>query len=171
MNDCKLKNNLNKCDNLSEFRSYEDNLYKLFIDTYINNEIKYNDIIVKMKYYPPEFDERSGFYHLIYENYDHTNDEMDRLPNLNRCEKVLWAKELLTECINKKCIRLLFWKNKRKGRNNVVIYCEDLEYVVILGERTGYYILVTAYPIEYENTKRKLLKEYNSYIKANNAIK
>ena len=42
-------------------------------------------------------------------------------------------------------------------------------YIVILTDRGEYYMFITAYYIETEHRKRKLLKEYEAYIKAKTA--
>ena len=42
-------------------------------------------------------------------------------------------------------------------------------YIVILTDRGEYYMFITDYYIETEHRKRKLLKEYETYIKAKTA--
>lgn len=160
---CKHPQEILQCQNYNEFAEYEDYIYETFHKKYILSQLIFNNKVIRPKYYPPEYNEKTFFYHLTCENYDHTNDEKDRIPNLRRYEKINWAYYILTVCLS--CSTLLIWENSRGTHKNVVLYCEDLEYVVILGVRKEYYLFITAYPIEYENAKKKLLKEYHEYIK------
>lgn len=153
------------CEDLGQYADYENQLYQLYLDLYINGGLSYNGNRIKMKYYPPEYNERTGFYHLICENYDHTGDENDRTPNLRRCEKIAWADEIIRKCAPALCGEIKIWENNRKGKKSLLLYCDDIRYLVVLGVRNGYYMLVSAYPVCYPNARRDLLKEYREYIK------
>ena len=156
------------CDDLSNYTQYENFLYSEFQKTYDSGDLYFKGIPVKMKYYPPEYTPKSGFYHLICENYDHTGDENDRSPNLLRCSHLLWARELIEYC-SESCESLYIWENERRGKKNILLYCPEVDYVVVLGKRKDYLLLITAYPIEYDNKRKDLIREYNEYVKTNNA--
>lgn len=64
---------------------------------------------------------------------------------------------------------ILIWKNVRGKDERTVLFNESENYIVILTDRGGYYMFITAYYIETEHRKRKLLKEYETYIKAKTA--
>ena len=59
--------------------------------------------------------------------------------------------------------------NTRKGKDRMLIYHEAEEYLVVLEIRQDYVLLWTAYPIERQHTKEKLLNEYEDYKKARTA--
>lgn len=167
MSECLLASESSKlvCENLAEYNEYESTLYQLFVDAYIKGGLEYNTTAVHVKYYPPTYDERSNFYHLICENYENDGDENSRKPNLERCQRILWPEEIIKNCTSRKCSRLLIWENIRKGKKNVLLYCQKLNYLVVLRAMKNYYLLVTAYPVEREHTRRKLIKEYTAYNK------
>lgn len=169
--DCQLNGTtaLIKCDSLSDFREYEDKLYRIFVSLYETNTIFFKGFRIFMKHYPPEYSEKSGLYHLIYENFQHTGDELDRLPSLRRCERITWARTIIDFC-PKRCDEILIWENIRKNKKNILLFCPAVNYLVVLGQRKDYLLLVTAYPVEHEHRKAQLLKEYDAYIeKTNNA--
>ena len=56
------------------------------------------------------------------------------------------------------------WKNKRKGKSRIVLWCTEIDYVVILDERADFLIFWTAYPVTYQHTREKLLKEYHEFL-------
>lgn len=152
-----------ECNDLTNYQQYEDGLFQIFMQLYESNTIVYKGQQVRMKHYPPDFGEKTGFYHLTCENYQHTDSEADRVPSLRRCERIKWPKELIENC-SENCSKILIWENIRHGKTNIILFCPELDYVVVLAKRNGYLLLTTAYPIDYENRKRDLIKEYNNYI-------
>jgi len=126
--------------------------------------------MAKMKHYPPCFDERSGFYHLIYENYQNSENENDRMPNLERAKCIEWPSYIINNCVKTMtlCSDVLVWENERKTNRNVLLFCQKNDYLVVLGKRKDYFLLITAYPVQ-SHTKRKLLKEYIEYKNAKSA--
>lgn len=157
---CKNKNNYNECNDWNKYRDYEDMLYQMFSEFYANSKLFYNGLEIKLKHYPPEYDERSCFYHLIYENYDEHKTEENRVPNPDRCKKLHWIKELICNCVVVPCEHILTWENTRHGKRNVLIYCSDLKYLIVLSKRKGYYLLTTAYPVNTKHREDSLLNEY-----------
>lgn len=93
------------------------------------------------------------------------NDEKSRIPDLRRYERIEWPFTIIHNCLNS-CNKILVWENKRKGKNRILIYCDEIRYLAVLDNRGSYYFFWTAYPIDYEHTRKKLLKEYNKYAKA-----
>ncbi len=169
MQDCKLLKDeyILPCDDYSQYKEYEDCVYAWFSSLYENGRITYDGKEVKMKHYPPSYDARSGFYHIICENYSHTGNEEDRKPNFERCKRIKWPKEIIEWCSNN-CEKVWIWENERHNKKNLLIYCPENDYLVVLGKRNNYYLLTTAYVVEYEHSKRTLIKEYNK-AKTNNA--
>ena len=153
-----------KCEDLNEYPYYEERLYQIFSECYEEGKLYYKDIPVKMKHYPPDYIPKTGFYHLICENYQHTGNEDDRSPNLSRCARIRWPKAIIQDCAQN-CLSLYIWENERRGKQNILLYCPEVDYVVVLGKRANYLLLITAYPVEYENKRRDLLKEYTDYCK------
>lgn len=160
---CKIEEESYPCTNLSAYRIYEDNLFVIFAELYIDGNLYFRGKPIKMKEFPPEYGEESGFYHLICENYDQTEGEQARKPSLQRCERIRWPHYVISNCVKNDCDDFLVWPNTRKGKKCIVLYCIQFEYVVILGIRNGYYLLTTAYPVDREHTRNKLLKEYRKY--------
>lgn len=157
------------CKDLSQYNKYEDYIFNLYKTIYESHSITYNEKPVTMKHRPPNYDERSGFYHIVCENYKDTNDEQDRDPNLSRCERITWGAQIISKCAKKDidCNNLLVWENTRYSKCNILLFCPDINYLVVLGIRQDYYLLTTAYPVR-PHTREKLLKEYHKYI-ANDA--
>ena len=105
-------------------------------------------------------DKSATFWHII----SSSTDENNREPDLRRYERIAWPAFLLGYCKDY-CDDLLIWKNNRNGKTRVLLWCRDIDYVVILDEREKYCLFWTAYPIVYEHTRQKLFKEYSAYKK------
>lgn len=156
------------CNDFSKYKDYEKEIIEIYLDLYKKQPLLYGIIPVRMKHYPPEYGEMSGFNHLMYENYDHTDNETDRKPNLKRMEMVKWPKELIEYC-HSGCPDLLVWENVRHGKENIILYCDPYDYAVILGKRNGYLLLTTAYPVETDARREKMLKEYDAYMQTSHS--
>lgn len=166
---CKLleKDYLVECLDFSQYEKYETLIFDIYKNLYEDSSISYEGVQVKMKHYPPDYGVKTGFYHMICENYDHTGNEDDRKPNFRRCERIKWAKAFIEWC-SCNCDKIWIWENERHGKKNILIYCPEQNYLVVLAKRNGYYLLTTAYVVEYHNAKKDLIKEYENY-KTNNA--
>lgn len=162
MMNCTINEIRMPCENLAEYVAYEEGLYSVFEREY-KYLPQYEGFNVAMKHFPPTYDEKSGFYHLICENYQHTGNEEDRKPNFDRAEKILWSKFILKECVPRLCSDIKVWENTRHGKENILIFCTNVDYLIVLSKRRDYLLLTTAYPVEHKNRKKDLLKEYEAY--------
>lgn len=104
----------------------------------------------------PLYDGKTGaFWHITSQG----DIEEERIPNMRRCERIRWPKAFIEHADMVKA-----WRNTRSGEKNVCLWLEEENYLVVLGERPGYFLLRTAYFVEYEHTRRKLRKEYEAYM-------
>lgn len=146
------------------YEAYEDAVYALYEETFEKCHFDWLGKPISQKRYPM-FKNKSGtFWHIISSG----PEEISRLPDLRRYERVAWPAFILDYCKNN-CNQLLIWKNKRKGKTRILLWCQDIDYLVVLDERDKYCLFWTAYPVTYKHTKEKLLKEYNEYMKQNDA--
>lgn len=166
---CTLNEELYACKNLDDYIEYENELFDLFLKIYTNDQLYFKGMPIRLKYFPPEYSEKSSFYHLTCEDFEYSHQETERKPNFERMKRVTWPRKII-ECGNdEKCHHIKIWENSRGNHKNILILCDDLEYVVVLGKRNNYLLLITAYPLTRPHRKKTLLKEYENYINANNA--
>ena len=91
------------------------------------------------------------------------NREMD----LRRCERTPWPRPMIEHPADK---AVSVWKSERKKprgprQTRVLIWLENLDYIVVLAERPRQMILVTAYCTDVKSHKKKLRKERDEYYK------
>jgi hypothetical protein len=141
------------------WENYLEVLYSLFKDDFINNQPSFRGVVLGLKRYPLIKDKEATFWHIISEG----AEEIERLPDLRRCERIRWPKPVIKNCAD---IHIKLWENERKGEKRVCLWLEEEEYLVVLAERKEFYLLWTAYLVKEGHQKRKLEKEYCEWKKA-----
>jgi len=124
----------------------------------------------KYQGYPVTYDSKiddgkeAAFWHITCrENHKTGNREMD----LRRCKRIPWPRPMIEYSTD---TAISVWKNERKQprkprQTSVLIWLEELDYLVILRERPRVMVLVTAYCTDIESLKEKLRKERDAYYK------
>lgn len=87
-------------------------------------------------------------------------------PDLRRCERIPWPRPIIEHPTD---TALSIWKNERprkKGarQTRVLIWLEDLDYIVVLAEMRRVMVLVTAYCTDIKSQREKLRKEREHYL-------
>ena len=100
-----------------------------------------------------ENDKEMAFWHLIQRE---DRGVKDRLLELRRCERIPWPKPII-EHPSENCISV--WENSRKRQNRILLWLEELDYLVVLGKRPKEIVLITAYCTDVESQRRKLFRE------------
>lgn len=136
---------------------YLNRVYGYFRSDFISNKVSFNGLPVNLRRYPLVQNMESSFWHLVSEG----AQEEDRIPNIRRCERICWPRPIIE---NAEDARIKQWKNDRQGQSNICLWLEEQEYIVILGERSGYNLLLTAYTVTWGHTKRRFASEYEAYL-------
>ena len=91
-----------------------------------------------------------------------------RLPDAERSERISWPRPVVEHhpfceiCEYAQCTRPWVWRKNDKNKDRVKIYLPNQQYLVVLGERRDYWVLITAYYVNRQWSIDKLEKEYNS---------
>lgn len=106
----------------------------------------------------------AAFWHLISRDDPRTgNREMD----IRRCERVLWPRPIIEHLADN---AVSVWKVERKkadrkSQTRVLIWLENLDYLVVLAERPKAMVLITAYCTDIESQREKLRRERDEYFR------
>lgn len=138
-------------------------LYQIFHTDFIANKTQYSGTLVIVSKQKDEEKELT-FWHIT----TREDETCGRLPDYRRCERLPWLKPML-ESYNHPDI--LAWENTEgDGSLKVYVWLKEYDYIAIMKKtKNGQLILITAYWVEYENVKRKLMKKYNTRNKEANA--
>jgi len=86
----------------------------------------------------------------------------ERLPDLRRSERLLWIKPILE---NSGQPEVLDWDNNEGKKVKTYVWLKEYDFIVILKKlKNDRRLLITAYYIEYENTRQKFLKKFGDRI-------
>lgn len=138
---------------------YLHTIYKIFYKDFVKSTPKYRGIKLALKKHPMINGKEATFWHIISKG----RNENERIPDLRRCERIRWPRPIIE---NDKDPVLKVWQNRRKKDTRILLWFEDEDYLVILSERKGYLLLWTAYLVTQNHRKRKLQKEYETFLKA-----
>ncbi len=84
----------------------------------------------------------------------------DRVPDLRRCERIPWPRPIIEHPGDE---ALKVWRNRRTGETRVLLWLDELDYIVVLAEKARVMVLVTAYCTDRKHTRRKLKREWDEY--------
>ena len=144
------------------FKTYFTAVYNIFESHFIKNKTLFQGIHVTAQKHPEVDGIHRTFYHITHEG----EDEDNRTPDFDRMERIRFPNFMMNSCPNDE---LLIWKNQRGRDTRVLIFNETEGYLVVMTERKGFNLFWTAYYIQQNHSKKKLLKEYDAYIKAKTA--
>ena len=149
-----------------DWSSYEDQVYQVFLDSFVMARVMFQGLPVKAKYRQETHGKGYSFWHTISEAPDPKNrNEEDRIPDLRRCERIRWIAWVIDNAEND---GFVWWENRRKGEAHVVIWNREHDFAVVLAKRSGYYLLKTAYSDIRSHTKRKFEAEIAEWEKSIN---
>lgn len=145
-----------------DFHNYFNAVYAIFANDFIKTQPLYVGLKVAVRKYPEVDGLHRTFYHITHEG----EDEENRSPDIRRMERIRFPRFVIE---NEPHQEILVWKNTRGKDERIVLFNEAENYILILTKRKGFYMFITAYFIDTEHRKRKLLKEYETYKNAKTA--
>lgn len=138
---------------------YNSKTKEKFYDDFVNNKVYRNGKRITAGATNTEVEE--CYEHLT------TKGSMDnsvRLPDLRRLESIYILKEILTSENCSACEEYYVWEKKEKYLKEK-IFCPHTGYLIILSKRNYVYKFVSAYIIERQSKKQKLINEFLEFKK------
>lgn len=140
-----------------DFIGYIEAVYNYFKADFVDSSPVFQGTPFKLKRHPIEQNKEATFWHLTTTGKDEANREHD----LRRCERIRWPRAIIDHA--EQTLSIKIWEEKVKGDTRVLLWFENIDYLVVLSKRTGYYLLWTAYPLDYKHNRRKLNTRYEKY--------
>lgn len=157
-------------DSVPDLRSLKDDnfveiLYQQFLDDLVLRRLPWkNDGLQVSLRRHPEIDGRHAIFWRIVSG--GTGSEQSRSLEPGRCARLHWIR-IIVEIFNsefpeEKEIR--WWiDKKRTSKPRYVITRPEFDYIVVIEQRVGYALLVTAYYAEQEHRRKKLKREHDNF--------
>lgn len=143
-----------------DWQAYEAELFRIFIADLVNDGVQFDGLRVGCRRHPEAAGKWASFWHLVQEG----RIEEDRLPDLRRCERIRWVRWVIENAGADDGIDM--WQNNRGTEINTLLWFRE-EYLVVLGQRQGYWLLRTAYCTQKSGRIRQLRKERDAFHRAN----
>jgi hypothetical protein len=135
---------------------YEAELHRIFLAEIAGGGLQFRGIRVGSRRHPEAAGRWASFWHLVQEG--HVED--DRTPDLRRCERIPWVRWVIENAPTH--AEIDEWQNTRGTEVNTLLWYRE-EYLVILAQRQGYWLLKTAYCTEKSGRIRQLRKERDAF--------
>jgi len=139
-----------------DWNRYLDAIYACFKQDFIDSKPVFQGRKLGLKRYPLSHGKEATFWHMISEG----KNEDDRLPDFRRCERIRWPKPVIEHSTD---TGVKYWVSVKNRENRIHIWLEAEDYIVVLAERNGFLLPWTAFTVNREHTRRKLMKEYEAY--------
>ena len=143
-------------DHGRQWSLYVRALYDIFTTDFITGRPDFRGEPVALISRPLESGRHVTFWHITSDG----KTEEEREPDIRRCERIRWPKAIIEHCEDHS-IRV--WSEPRNKQIRVHLWLEQEDYVVVLGERKGYAVLVTTFLATEANYKRKLRSRYEKF--------
>ncbi|HZE73626.1 MAG TPA: hypothetical protein VE135_29285 [Pyrinomonadaceae bacterium] len=144
-----------------DWEKYVEVVYAKFVQDFMGQRLTFEGQRLTLRRHPIVRGKEASFWHLVSEG----DKEEDRLPDMDRCARIGWTRAIIDHAASN-CVKK--WENKRGGNTNICLWVEQEGYLVILGKRTGYTLLLTGYIVPPRRDK-KLRKEYEDFCSSQNS--
>lgn len=134
-----------------DWNSFIDEVYDIFLANLVHNKVLFQGLRVGVRRHPESRGKGYGFWHCVSEG----GLEDERAPDLERCKRIGWIRAII-ENGNKPEVE--HWTNQRGSETCHLLWYRE-EYLVVLAERDGFYLLKTAYLTDRSHTRRSLREE------------
>lgn len=135
-----------------DWAAYEAELNQVFMDEIVRAGLVFRGTAVHCRRHAEVAGRWASYWHLVQEG----RVEDDRTPDLRRCERLRWVPWLIQNAVAHPEIDE--WQNTRGTEVNTLLWYRE-EYLVILGQRNGYWLLRSAYCTEKSGRIAQLRKE------------
>ncbi|MDQ6739301.1 MAG: hypothetical protein M3021_02745, partial [Actinomycetota bacterium] len=145
---------------LVRLEDHEDNLdrhldavYGWFRQDFFDHQTLYQGMPCAVRATLAPEGREAGFWHLV------TSTDANGRRNLatNRLERIRWIRAVIESAGTD---RVASWRYQRNGEERVACALADFSYFIGLVNTGSLLILVTAFPVQQEHTRRKLRREY-----------
>ena len=135
-----------------------EEVYRTYLRSVAFGGLAFQNAAVRCQFRPESKGKHYAFWHMMQEGSGGRTEE-DRTPDLERCRRVRWISWVIQNAEHHPGIRV-FRQAPRWGEHPWALWLHEHDYVVILWERSDYFLLKTAfYPI-YDNKHDELERDW-----------
>lgn len=168
MSTCELLPDLVECTDFSKYAAYRDEIYQIFLDTFIRGSVIWENKVVAVNTAREDDGLLKGFTHITGRDY---SKNKKRYPDFRRSERINWIKPMIEDSLTvcPKCVSditcsgIKVWTKPYKNTTRTIFLSEEESYVVIIEKKKRFYFLITAFYIDDDNEMNDFLNSYEKY--------
>lgn len=135
---------------------YLEAAYQIFCADFLGVRPDFDGKRMGLKQHPIELGKEATFWHFVQSG----SIEADRLPEMRRFERIRWPRAVIDNHADGAIKR---WSEIRNGTENIHLWCDEAEYLVVLADRDEFVLPWTAYPVERQHQKNKLNQRWEDF--------
>lgn len=147
-------------DFVSRWNPYLEHVYQRYLDSVANGQLTFRGLPVRCQFKPMTYGKAYGFWHMMQEGSGGRGED-ERTPDLERCRRVDWIAWVIRNADSHPEIRV-FRQTKRWGEQPWALWLHEHDYLVILWERNGYFLLKTAFYPLFKGKLHELERDWNA---------
>lgn len=132
-----------------KWNPYVEAVYDVFRRDFVASQPLLNGVNVGVRRQPSYDQKEFTFWHCVSEG----RVEADRIPDIRRCERIPWMRPIIEHDTE-----VDVWEGRKNGDDRLYLWFNE-QYLVVLGVRTGHYMLITAFLTDRRHTQDKLRRE------------
>jgi hypothetical protein len=149
-------NEVQGADTVERWKVFLEVLNGIFHKTIVRGNLTFQGQRVGCRRVPESIGKYFAFWHLIQEGFP----EEDRTPDIERCRRFLWVSWVIQNAGQNAAIRV-FPQTRRHGDKTWALWLFEHDYTVILAERSGYFLLKTAFIVT-DRKKEELDRDWQA---------
>jgi hypothetical protein len=143
-------------DSAERWNTYLGALYLVYRRTLVEADLTFRDLPIQYRRTPDATGKHIAYWHLVQEGYP----EEHRTPDIERCRRLLWVSWVIQNAGQNTAVRV-FPQTRRHGEKTWALWLFGHGYVVILAERSAYYLLKTAFLVS-EDKREELERDWEA---------
>jgi len=146
-----------------DYERYDNFLYyKIYLQQLTKPALLFNNKQVKFKKFPIECEKEQAYFHLTTKAASKDVPLSNREPDLRRCERLHWIRPIIETNHMKSCTQPCFlcFEEEINGKNRINLFNKEERYLIVLEDRTDYFLLITAFYIDTDYYLKSIMKRY-----------
>lgn len=139
-----------------DWDAYLEAVYAVFAADFLGVRPNFDGKRMGLKSHPMELGKEATFWHFVQSG----PVEAERMPEMRRLERIAWPRAVIDNHSDPAVKR---WSEVRKGSENIHLWCEEAEYLVVLADRGNFVLPWTAYPVEHQHQRDKLNRRWEKF--------
>ncbi len=150
-------------DTAERWRVYLEALHEVYLRTLVRGRLSFRGKELRCRRLPESRFKHFGFWHLVQAGFP----EEDRLPDVERCRRLLWVSWVIANASTDAGIRVVLQTPRHGEKMPWALWLHQHDYAVIVAERKDHCLLKTAFMV-HSNKQQEFERDWQASQKGRN---